>query len=92
MGTDVNKYFNNLLPGSKTYLPGNNVIDLSRLPANSLELYLTGFRHIGLKPEAVELFKKNKIPVSKIKELIELKTTQKNKTDVKLLKSLLPKK
>ncbi|MEQ3501132.1 hypothetical protein ABMY20_15360 [Tenacibaculum sp. SSH1-16] len=89
---DLNIYFKNLLPGSKTYLPGNKIVDLSKLPADSLELYLTGFPHIGLKPEAVELFKKNKIPVSKLKELIELKIAQKNKTDVKLLKSLLPKK
>lgn len=52
---NLEKYFNNLLPGSKTYLPGGRIVCLKQLPVDSLELYIKGFQHLSLKEEAVEL-------------------------------------
>jgi hypothetical protein len=49
------------------------------IPNNSLEVFKTGFAHLGLKPGAEELFKKRKI------DLILLIQKQKRIEDVEIL-------
>lgn len=48
-------YFNNLLPGGKVYRPRGVVICMKRIPDNAMQLYMTGFEHLSLKPKGVEL-------------------------------------
>lgn len=71
MKVSLDKYFNNLLPGSKTYLPGGRVVCLKQLPVDSLDLYFKGFKHLSLKDEAVELL--IEMCVDDLEYLLELK-------------------
>lgn len=50
------------------------------IPNNSLEVFKTGFKHLGLKPGAEELFKKEKIA-----DLIVLIQKAKRIQDVEIL-------
>ena len=75
---DVSKYFENLLPGGKVYFSGNReinpglqVIELDTIPHNAKFLYVTGFKYLALKPEAVDFLKK--CSETQLRQLIEQK-------------------
>lgn len=82
MEKDYKKYFKVLLPNAKVYFPkregvnvlGHTQVDLSDVPYNAFQLYVTGFPHLGLLPEASKLFET--YSESGLKELIEKKKTQ----------------
>jgi hypothetical protein len=60
----MNKYFEivNLIIPCAFLLKDGARFDLrTGIPNNSLEVFKTGFAHLGLKPGAEELFKKEKI-------------------------------
>ncbi|MDO4783285.1 MAG: hypothetical protein Q4A09_08755 [Capnocytophaga felis] len=75
---DVSKYFENLLPGGKVYFSGNReinpglqVVELDTIPHNAKFLYVTGFKYLALKPEAVDFLKK--CSETQLRQLIEQK-------------------
>ena len=79
----MNKYFE--LVGLKVpcafILQNGRRFDLSTgFPPNTLEVYKTGFRCLGLKPGAEELFKKEKVA-----DLIKLITQARRVQDVEIL-------
>ncbi len=81
---DLNKYFNNLLPGGKVYQSGGRVVCLKTLPKDSLELYMKGFKYLSLKEDAVELLQK--MCEDDLKYLAELK---KGTADAKIIQRVL---
>lgn len=71
-------YFKNLLPGGKVYFTGNRetqpglqIIDLETIPHNAFSLYVSGFPHLALLPEASEILKN--FSEEGLKKLIEQK-------------------
>ncbi len=81
---DLNKYFNNLLPGGKIYQSGGRVVCMKTLPKDSLELYIKGFKYLSLKEDAVELLQK--MCEDDLRYLLELK---KGTADAKIIKKAL---
>ncbi len=81
---DLNKYFNNLLPGGKVYQSGGRVVCLKTLPKDSLELYMKGFKYLSLKEDAVELLQK--MCEDDLRYLLELK---KGTADAKIIQNVL---
>jgi len=79
----MNKYFEivNLPIPCRFILNDGTRFDLrTGIPNNSLEVYKKGFKNLGLKPGAEELFKKEKIA-----DLILLIQTAKRQEDVEIL-------
>lgn len=74
----MKEYFKNLLPGGKVYFTGNRetqpglqIIDLETIPHNAFSLYISGFPHLALLPEAAEKLKD--FSEEGLKQLIEKK-------------------
>ncbi|CEN54428.1 hypothetical protein [Capnocytophaga canis] len=94
MEKNYKEYFKVLLPNAKVYFPkreGTNVlghtqVDLSDVPHNAFQLYVTGFPHLALHPEASELFES--YSESGLKELIKQKKNS-YPDDVPILKKAL---
>lgn len=79
----MNKYFeivNLQIPCAFTLNDGSRFCLQTGIPNNSLEVFKTGFAHLGLKPGAEELFKKEKIA-----DLIVLIEKAKRIEDVEIL-------
>ena len=79
----MNKYFeivNLAIPCAFLLTDGARFDLRTGIPNNSLEVFKTGFAHLGLKPGAEELFKKEKIT-----DLILLIQKAKRIEDVEIL-------
>lgn len=79
----MNKYFeivNLAIPCSFILNDGSRFDLRTGIPNNALEVYKTGFHHLGLKDGAEELFKKEKV-----NDLIELIRKAQRVQDVKVL-------
>lgn len=77
-------YFNNLLPGGKVYRPRGVVICMKRIPDNAMQLYMTGFEHLSLKPKGVELLEQ--LCENDLNFLLEVR---KNPEDLKMIRQVL---
>ncbi|WP_417365928.1 hypothetical protein [Flavobacterium beibuense] len=79
----MNKYFEivGLKRGCPFILPNDRRFDLTTgIPSTALEVYKSGFRYLGLKPGAEELFKKEKVA-----DLIKLISQARRVQDVEIL-------
>lgn len=72
---------------AKIHRQNGEIVDLTTIPADAFELYVSGFNFLELKPEAETLFLK--ISTEKINELIEVKKEQKKASDVAVLEKVL---
>lgn len=84
----MQKYFeivNLIIPCAFLLTDGSRFDLRTGIPNNSLEVFKTGFAHLGLKPGAEELFKKEKIA-----DLIVLIQKAKRIEDVEILSLAKP--
>lgn len=85
----MSKYFTNLAEGSIVHRNGKESVDLHELPSDNYckRLYLEGFRHLGITPEAYAIFKKT--PALILEKLIIQKKREGKENEVEILQKAL---
>lgn len=85
----MSKYFTNLLPGGKVHRSNGDMVDLSRMPTDAYakRLYVSGFKYIGITPEAAKVLKS--CPTLLLERLLIQKKNEKKADEVEILQEVL---